>query len=116
MDVLHTAGLERAKAAVITLDNPEAASHTVSALRERAPEIPIFVRARDLRHRNELEAHGATAVVPETIEASLQLGGVVLGALGASDSATTIMEEYRRENYAKLGEIITPRGRRSVED
>ncbi|WP_375596577.1 monovalent cation:proton antiporter-2 (CPA2) family protein [Algihabitans albus] len=116
VDVLHTAGLERAKAAVITLDNPEAASHTVSALRERAPEIPIFVRARDLRHRNELEAHGATAVVPETIEASLQLGGVVLGALGASDSATTIMEEYRRENYAKLGEIITPRGRRSVED
>ena len=116
VDVLHTAGLERAKAAVITLDNPEAASHTVSALRERAPEIPIFVRARDLRHRNELEAHGATAVVPETIEASLQLGGVVLGALGAGDSATTIMEEYRRENYAKLGEIITPRGRRSVED
>ncbi|WP_421706605.1 monovalent cation:proton antiporter-2 (CPA2) family protein [Algihabitans sp.] len=116
VDVLHTAGLEQAKAAVITLDNPEAASHTVAALRERAPEIPIFVRARDLGHRNELEAQGATAVVPETIEASLQLGGIVLGALGAGDSATTIMEDYRRENYAKLGEIITPRGRRSVDE
>ena len=116
VDVLHTAGLEQAKAAVITLDNPEAASHTVAALRERAPDIPIFVRARDLGHRNELEAQGATAVVPETIEASLQLGGIVLGALGAGDSATTIMEDYRRENYAKLGEIITPRGRRSVDE
>ncbi len=116
VDVLHTAGLERAKAAVITLDNPEAASHTVAALHERAPDIPIFVRARDLRHRRELESQGATAVVPETIEASLQLGGVVLSALGAGDRASSIMEEYRRENYAKLGEVITPRGRRPVED
>lgn len=115
VDVLHTAGLERAKAAVITLDNPEAASHTVAALHERAPDIPIFVRARDLRHRRELERQGATAVVPETIEASLQLGGVVLNALGAGAEAGRIMEEYRRENYAKLSEIITPRGRRVVD-
>jgi CPA2 family monovalent cation:H+ antiporter-2 len=116
VDVLHTAGLERARAAVITLDNPEAASHTVSALHERAPDIPIFVRARDLRHRRELERQGATAVVPETIEASLQLGGVVLHAIGAGEQAGRIVEEYRRENYAKLGEVITPRGRRTLDE
>ena len=56
-----------------------------------------------MTHAHELEREGATAVVPETVEASLQMGGILLSAIGVStDEITRVMHDFRKDNYARL--------------
>ncbi|SMF44611.1 Kef-type potassium/proton antiporter, CPA2 family [Tistlia consotensis] len=113
IEVLETVGLERARAAVITLDDPERATRVVEALRAHSDSLPIFVRARDLQHSAELREAGATAVVPETIEASLQLGAIVLGQLGVPPGeVAATMETLRAADYGRLTEVIAAGARR----
>lgn len=103
VDVLEAAGIDRAKAAVITIDRAHEASQAVAALHQHAPELPIFVRSHDMTHAHELESEGAAAVVPETVEASLQIGGILLSAVGVStDDITRVMNQLREDNYARL--------------
>ena len=79
-------------------------------LRSAYPDLAIYVRARDLTHVRQLEDLGATAVVPETLEASLQLGGIIIRAIGVSaeDSADTL-DSFREDDYAMLHEITASR-------
>jgi CPA2 family monovalent cation:H+ antiporter-2 len=106
-DVLRAVGVERALAAVITLDQPDSARATVHVLRTLLPELPILARARDIAQCEQLARAGATDVVPEVVEGSLQLGGSMLRTVGASrDEVERILEELRRSTYGLLGEII----------
>ncbi|MCH8863052.1 MAG: cation:proton antiporter [Proteobacteria bacterium] len=110
IEVLKAAGADRARGAVITIDQPDTASRLVAVLKEYAPDLEIFVRARDLSHSRQLEVAGATAVVPETIEASLHLGGLVMNSVGASpDEVATIIEDLRQNDYEKLSKIVPER-------
>lgn len=107
VEVLEAAGVDRAKAAVITIDRARESSQAVAALHRRMPEMQIFVRSHDMTHAKELEEEGASAVVPETVEASLQLGGILLSAVGVgTDDITRIMSEFRDDNYARLGDLV----------
>jgi len=109
VDVLEAAGIERARAAVITIDRAREASQAVAALHQRMPGLPIFVRSHDMSHAHQLEAEGAAAVVPETVEASLQLGGILLSAVGVgTDDITRVMNEFRDNNYARLEALVEP--------
>jgi monovalent cation:H+ antiporter-2, CPA2 family len=111
VDVLEAAGVERAKAAVITIDRAHEASRAVAALHHRMPGLPIFVRSRDMSHAHELETKGAAAVVPETVEASLQLGGILLSAVGVgTDDITRVMNDLRDGNYARLEPLVESPG------
>jgi CPA2 family monovalent cation:H+ antiporter-2 len=106
VDVLAAAGAGRARAAVLTMDQAAAVDRAVAALHQHFPELRIFVRGHDPRHGRELARRGATAVVPEAVEASLQLGGIVLTAVGASGGdAARIIEQLREGGYAGLEEI-----------
>lgn len=101
--VLKAAGSAQAKVVVVTLDHAGAAERAVHALRQHFPEASIFVRARDHRQGNALIASGATICIPETLEASLQLGGVALRALGAGEKEIEgLIMELRKENYQKM--------------
>ena len=101
-EMLERVGIAKASAVVVTLDNSDAASRLVRALRTKWPKVPIYARARDREHMLELEAAGATAVVHEALEASLQLSGHVLRAIGASSEATsTLIERVRIEAYER---------------
>jgi CPA2 family monovalent cation:H+ antiporter-2 len=101
--VLRAAGIERARAVVVTLDEPKAASRTVHLVRSLAPELPVVVRARDLGQCEQLALAGASAVVPELVEGSLQLGAALLGQLGESrDGVERLLGVLRRETYARL--------------
>jgi CPA2 family monovalent cation:H+ antiporter-2 len=108
-DMLVALGAGRARAAVVILDNAEAAERAVHQLHRHHPALHIFVRARDNRHRRRLEAAGATGIVHETYEMSLQLGGNVLRRLGtAEDKVTEIIQDHRAEDYARLSDVILP--------
>ncbi len=108
--VLQAVGAQRAKIAVITLDQEKTACRVVAALRDNYPELPIYVRARDRSHSRNLEQAGATAMVFEAAEASLQLGSIVLASLDVcTDEITSVINDYREDDYARLEDIITGR-------
>eukprot|EP00737_Agarophyton_chilense_P000236 gb/GEZJ01000269.1/.p1 GENE.gb/GEZJ01000269.1/~~gb/GEZJ01000269.1/.p1 ORF type:complete len:843 (+),score=144.00 gb/GEZJ01000269.1/:54-2531(+) len=103
-EVLRVAGVERARAVVVTLDDPEQALRAVQNIRREFEEVKVFCRARDARHQKLLQAAGATAIVPELLEASLLLGGAVLLDYGTPlDEVNSLVEEARSENLAEIG-------------
>lgn len=83
-DIFHAVGIERAKAVVLTIDQPGTVSRAVITLKRNFPNIPIFVRARDVDHAQKLEKAGAIVIVPEMLEPSLQLGTAILMNIGIS--------------------------------
>uniref|UniRef100_A0A453DIS2 RCK N-terminal domain-containing protein n=1 Tax=Aegilops tauschii subsp. strangulata TaxID=200361 RepID=A0A453DIS2_AEGTS len=105
-EVLHKVGAERACAAAITLDTPGANYRAVWALSKYFPNVKTFVRAHDVDHGVNLEKAGASAVVPETLEPSLQLAAAVLAQakLPMSEIATTI-NEFRNRHLSELTEV-----------
>ncbi|GMP43269.1 hypothetical protein CsSME_00012697 [Camellia sinensis var. sinensis] len=110
-EVLHKVGAERACAAAITLDTPGANYRTVWALSKYFPNVKTFVRAHDVDHGLNLEKAGATAVVPETLEPSLQLAAAVLAQakLPMSEIAATI-NEFRSRHLSELTELSEASG------
>lgn len=105
-EVLKAAAVERAQAVVITVDEPESASRTVHVVRRLSPDLPVLARARDLDQCEELARAGATAVVPEVVEGSLQLVAALLRQLGDSgEQVEQALGEFRRETYARLGRL-----------
>ncbi|BFI28459.1 K+:H+ antiporter [Marchantia polymorpha subsp. ruderalis] len=110
-EVLHKIGADRAAAAVITLDTPGANYRTVWALSKHYPKVKTFVRAHDVDHGINLEKAGATAVVPETLEPSLQLAAAVLAQakVPASDIASAI-DDFRSRHLSELTELSDKSG------
>jgi CPA2 family monovalent cation:H+ antiporter-2 len=107
VDVLAAAGAGRAQAAVLTIDQAPAIDRAVAGLHSHFPELRIFVRGRDPGHGKRLTEWGATAVGPEAVEASLQLGAIVLAATGtAHDEVACIIDQFRRGDYAGLDTIV----------
>jgi len=80
--VLRSVGIERARAVVITVNRPRTAERAVAQIRQAVPTLTIIARAHDLSQKQVLAAAGASAVVPETIEASFQLAGLVMRSAG----------------------------------
>ena len=71
--VLENVGVAHASCVVITFANPEVALRILRAVRNVRGDVPILVRTQDDTKLIELQAAGATEVVPETFEASLML-------------------------------------------
>ncbi len=107
-EVLRAAGIEQARMAAITLDQPDAAARSVQVLRAMSPELPVLVRARDVAQAEQLAGAGATEVVPEIVEGSLQLGEMLLRRLGATrDEVDQVLDEFRRRTYSRLSDLIS---------
>ncbi len=108
-EVLVKVHPERAAAVLITLDDAKAAGRAVRAIRALAPDVPIIARATDNEHADELRVIGADSVVPETLEASLQLAGIVLRLTGMGrDAVDALVERVRVEAYAPIANGVTP--------
>jgi CPA2 family monovalent cation:H+ antiporter-2 len=95
-EMLHKLHTGSAAALLVTMDQPAAAMHTVMAARSKYPLLPIFARSRDEQHANALRQAGATAVVPETLEAGLQLSSLALHAIAVpKDEIAAVLNEVR---------------------
>jgi CPA2 family monovalent cation:H+ antiporter-2 len=80
----------------------------VEAVRRQWPWLPVFARARDAVHAKTLLQAGATGVVPETVESSLQLAARVLEGVGTPAEAVNAVVSQQRE--LEIGELETRRG------
>jgi CPA2 family monovalent cation:H+ antiporter-2 len=110
VEVLEALGADRARAAVIILDNAIAAERAVNLLHRRFPRLEIFVRARDNAHKRRLNEAGASGIVHETYELSLHLGEQVMRGYGTpSDRIQEIIREHRADDYALLSDVILPK-------
>jgi CPA2 family monovalent cation:H+ antiporter-2 len=81
--ILEGAGVGRASHLVLTLPQSADRAAIVAAARNLNPGLKIFVRARYLRERGELEQVGATAAIFEEAEAAVALARLVLADTGA---------------------------------
>lgn len=85
-DLWRKLDVEHASAALITVDDLTAACAILSTIRKHWPELTVVVRAHDSPSVQTFYEYGATLVVEETLEASLQLARVVLEKLKVPDS------------------------------
>lgn len=81
-EILARVRLDEAQALIVTLDQPATTERTVTTARRLAARLAIVARARDAGHARRLLELGADAVVPETVEASLQLAGRAFEMIG----------------------------------
>jgi monovalent cation:H+ antiporter-2, CPA2 family len=102
-ELLSKLKLMDAQAVVLTMDDTAAAIHAVHGIRRLMPNIRIIARARDEKHALKLLDAGASAVVPETLEASLKLADAVLETLGVSpEESARLLDEQRQRCMAAL--------------
>ena len=100
-EVLQVIGIERASAAIVTINDAEAAEKAVHAIREASPHISIIARASDLKQVLMLEKAGANVAISEMFETSLQLGGALLKSIGIAESEISrITQIFRDSDYS----------------
>jgi CPA2 family monovalent cation:H+ antiporter-2 len=106
-EILEAAGLERASVLVISFAEHHAAMKILHRVQELRQELPVLVRTPDDSHLEELEAAGATQVMPEAVEASLMMGGQLLLLLKVPGSRIfKIMREIREGHYKLLRDFF----------
>jgi monovalent cation:H+ antiporter-2, CPA2 family len=81
-EVLASAGMNKARALVITFADTRVALRILHAVHQARPELPVLVRTVDDSEIDKLMAAGATEVVPEVLEGSLMLASHALMLVG----------------------------------
>jgi monovalent cation:H+ antiporter-2, CPA2 family len=101
-DVLHAAGIERARVLVVALDDRKAATQLVTYARRVRPDLHIVARAYDRVHVYELYQAGANDIVREMFDSSLRAGRYVLENMGLSEyeAAAAEMTHYHHDRAA----------------
>lgn len=106
-DVLHKAGLAHASMVVVTLDDEISAELMVKTARQRRPDMPILARARDADHAQLLYKAGASFVIPDAIEAGLQMSARALEEMGYdNESVRTLIASERETEYLMANENV----------
>ncbi|MGD8873826.1 MAG: cation:proton antiporter [Gammaproteobacteria bacterium] len=100
--VLRAAGIERARALAITLDDAALAARIVQQVHGLGIDLPVLVRSTRGRDDEALIEAGAT-VFPEGLESSLAFAGQLLIMLNVPPSKVeSRLNRIRAEDYAAL--------------
>ncbi|MGN6703466.1 MAG: glutathione-regulated potassium-efflux system protein KefC [Burkholderiaceae bacterium] len=115
IDLLRTAGLARAKALVVAVDDVDASLNLVDAVRAEFPALTILARARNVTHYYNLMDRGVTILQRETFESALLMGEETLQVLGyGAYRARKAALKFRRHNLRTL-EMLYPHYRNQQE-
>lgn len=108
-EILKAAGANRANIIIVTLNDNDAAEQLVSSLRQHYPNKSIYARGHSLQQCCKLRKMGATGVVSENIEASLELARMVLNDVGLDDhKLDSIIDNFRTSYHAQINEVMKP--------
>jgi monovalent cation:proton antiporter-2 (CPA2) family protein len=108
IDLLRTAGAEKAKLLLVAIDDREKASELVEAARQAFPKLPIFARAYDRRHAYELLKTPNVQVERETFESALNMGRKALLKLGLSERRASRAAAVFREQDDRFFKELAP--------
>ncbi len=101
--VLKGLGIKHARALVLAVDDPGSLSRAIRAGRELNPDLYILARTRYRAELDYLRELGADEVIPDELEASLQLSNYLLRRFGIDEGR--IMQHLtrlRRTHYSQL--------------
>ncbi len=104
--LLDRAGAKHARAFLVTVNSAAATERVVRAILRYRPDAFVLARARDAAHAQRLTKLGASAAVPEAVEASLMLGGRALEAMGLPEEA--IIRRVKLTRQAEVGALDEP--------
>ncbi|MBX9926982.1 MAG: cation:proton antiporter [Hyphomicrobiaceae bacterium] len=80
-DILEAAQASKARAIVVAIDDVEASMRTITMVKDRYPNLPIYARARDRAHAHRLIEAGVAEVHRETFNTALTMTTRVLQGL-----------------------------------
>ncbi|MCK5190217.1 MAG: NAD-binding protein, partial [Methylococcales bacterium] len=105
-EIMKSAGASNAKIIIVTLNDPAASEKVVSLLRKTYPQIKIFVRGYSLSQCRKLLRLGASDVVSEYVETSLELARLTLINVKVNKKKReAILGDFRRTYYAQIDDI-----------
>ena len=109
LDLLRTAGAERAKLFVVAIDHEEQALRIVDLIHENFPNLRILARATSRQHAYELMRRGVEDVYRETFGSAVDLSVDALQALGMPQQrairAAQIFREHDNESVREMANI-----------
>ena len=108
LDLLRTAGAERACAFVLAIDDVEQSVECARLVREHFPQLPIVARARNVTHYIQLRQLGVTMIERETLDSALLSARSVLQILGLDPLSAQASAERFRAHTIELIEQMTP--------
>ncbi len=109
LDVLRSAGADRASLFILTISDPERSIQTAQMVRRHFPNLRILARARNRDHAMELMALGVDEVIRETWLSSLAMARNALRSMGVR-KADRYVDRFAEHDEATLREQIEHRG------
>ena len=107
LDVLHAAGIEKAKCVVIGINDTDRIEAIVSQLKEAYPKLPILTRTYDRQTTVSLIKQDVDFIVRETFESALTLSRATLMKLGINQvEADEVIAEVRSLDQDRLNEEV----------
>jgi CPA2 family monovalent cation:H+ antiporter-2 len=101
--VLQAARIEQAQALVVSINDPSSLIRIVKAARALSSDLYILVRARFILEIDDVIAAGADEVIPDEIEASLQLSTTLLRRFQVPEGRILqVTAKLRQEHYGAL--------------
>jgi len=102
-EVLRAVGIADANVVIITLDDFEAAEDVVAAVHQVDPDITILARGHDSLQCRTLRKLGASLVVSENLEASLELAReALIRSDSDADKVEKMILSFRDSHYAAV--------------
>jgi len=99
-EVLRSIGVANADLVIVTLDDFEATEDVVAAMQQVHPDLTVLVRGHNSEQCQTLRKLGASLVVSENLEASLELAReALIRDDGDADRAEKLILRFRDEHY-----------------
>jgi monovalent cation:proton antiporter-2 (CPA2) family protein len=106
-EILNSAGMSDVKYLIVTINDVFAAKEVVSMLHDLYPGVIVFARGHSLEQCQQLRSAGASRVVSENVEASLQLASMVLAASDLDENKTdAVIREFRDKYQSQIDNDI----------
>lgn len=98
--------IDKASAVILTMDQPISALQALKAIRGGYPSLPILARSRDEKHAASLRDAGADMVIPETLEAGLQIALRTLQLAGVDEEDAEDAVNAERESRLAASRLL----------
>jgi glutathione-regulated potassium-efflux system ancillary protein KefC len=110
LDLLRTAGAEKARLLVIAIDNCETALEITRLARQHFPNLKIVARAKDMMHLFALQDEQVEYAYREVLDSALHAGRGALYCLGYDrEQALEVVDTFRAHDREVLQEMRAAR-------
>ena len=111
-DLLHAAGIERARMLVVAIDDRHLITELTGYVVKNHPNVHVIARAVDRRHVYELYAVGCRDIIRETFDSGVRAGRSAYEALGVHPfEAERLARQFVKDDraaIAALSEVYDP--------